>query len=68
MVQSSEFADFVLKDAENVKERQDTDSIPIIDDIRFHITNFIQTFSDVDEADQKLSMIDSFLEQLNLDA
>ena len=68
MVQCQDFADFVKEDAEKVQGRQETDSIPIIDDIRFHITNFVQTFSDMYEADQKLGLIDSFLDELQLDA
>ena len=63
-----EFASFVKEDAGTVHGRQDTDSIPIIDDIRFYITGSMQTFSDMYEADQKLSIIDGFLEELNLDA
>ena len=68
MVQVKEFGEFVREDAGKVQGRQETDSIPIIDDIRFHITNFVQTFSDMYEADQKLALIDSFLEELQLDA
>ena len=67
MLQLPEFIDFVQEDAASVVGRQETDSIPIIDDIRFHITNFIQTFSDMYDADQKLSQIDNFLEELGLD-
>ena len=68
MVQSKDFADLVKEDATRVKERQETDTIPIIDDVRYHITNFVQTFSDMYEADQKLRLIENFLEELNLDA
>ena len=64
----SEFSSFVREDADTVKSRQEIDSIPIIDDIRFHITNFVQTFSDMYEADEKLGIVDAFLEELNLDA
>ena len=68
MVQSDEFAAFVKEDAEKVENRQETDSIPIIDDIRFHLTSFVQTFSDMYESNHKLSLIDSFLIELELDA
>ena len=63
-----DFTELVKEDAKSVQERQDTDTIAIIDDIRFHITDFIQTYSDVYEADQKLAVIDAFLEELQLDA
>ena len=68
MVNSEDFASFVKEDAQTVQKREETDSIPIIDDIRFHITNSVQTFSDMYDADEKLSSIDQFLDQLDLDA
>ena len=68
MVNSEDFASFVKEDALTVQKREETDSIPIIDDIRFHITNSVQTFSDMYDADEKLSSIDQFLDQLDLDA
>ena len=63
-----EFAAFIREDASSVCQREETDSIPIIDDIRFHITNFMQTYSDMYEADDKMSVIDRLLEDLALDA
>ena len=68
MVTSEDFASFVKEDAQTVLKREETDSIPIIDDIRFHITNSVQTFSDMYDADQRLSSIDQFLDQLDLEA
>ena len=63
-----DFTELVKEDAKSVQERQDTDTITIIDDIRFLITDFIQTWGDVYEADQKLAVIDAFLEELQLEA
>ncbi|XP_069101724.1 ankyrin repeat and BTB/POZ domain-containing protein 1-like [Argopecten irradians] len=63
-----EFAELVRQDASNLERREDTDTIEIIDDIRFNITNFVQTFSDMTEAQEKLRMIDNFLEDMNIDA
>ncbi len=68
MVLSDEFRQFVKEDSSSVQKRQETDSIPIIDDIRFYITNFVQTFSDMYDADEKLAIIDNFLDELELDA
>ncbi len=62
-----EFGEFVVEDAKSVIGRQETDTIPIIDDIRFHITSFMQTYSDMYEADQKLALINNLLEELGLD-
>ncbi|XP_021364162.1 ankyrin repeat and BTB/POZ domain-containing protein 1-like [Mizuhopecten yessoensis] len=64
----ADFVDIVRQDAANLKQREDTDTVEIIDDIRFNITNFVQTFSDMMDADEKLRMIDDFLEELDIDA
>ena len=68
MVTNKEFSEFVLDDANQVSQRQETDSIPFIDDVRFYITNFVQTYSDMYEVDRKIASIDRFLEDLDLDA
>lgn len=67
IIELPEFAEIVKKDAKEVKRRQETDSIDIIDEIRFHITSFIQTYSDVEEANEKLKQIDDLLESLDLE-
>jgi ankyrin repeat/BTB/POZ domain-containing protein 1 len=64
----TDFQALVEEDAGNVVSRHETDSIPIIDDIRCHLTDFVQTFSDVWKRDQKLGLIDLLLQQLGLDA
>ncbi|XP_033745465.1 ankyrin repeat and BTB/POZ domain-containing protein 1-like [Pecten maximus] len=68
VIQMDDFAELVRQDAANLERREDTDTVEIIDDIRFNITNFIQTFSDMMEAQEKLRMIDDFLENMNIDA
>ncbi|XP_013400284.1 ankyrin repeat and BTB/POZ domain-containing protein 1 [Lingula anatina] len=67
MVKSEDFISLVAEDAQGVKERHETDTIPVIDDVRFHITNFVQTFSEVEDANAKLILIDGLLEELNLE-
>ena len=68
LVEQTEFIDLVREDAASVQGRQETDSIPVVDDIRFHITNFMQTFSDMYDAEQKLGALHSLLDRLGLDA
>ena len=51
-----------------MKGREETDTIGIIDDIRYHITNNLQSFSAMDEANDKLALIDDLLESFDLDA
>ena len=62
-----EFREVIVNDAHEIQGRQETDSISIVDDIRFHITNFVQTFSEMQEADEQLKIIDDVLEELNLE-
>ncbi|CAG0917705.1 unnamed protein product [Notodromas monacha] len=68
VISRPEFKELVVKDAAEVQKREDTDSIDIIDDIRHLITCDIRTLSHIDEADEKLRLIDSLLEDLGLDA
>ncbi len=39
----------------------------VIDDIRYHVSNIPQNFSDLADADEKMCMIEAFLERLSLD-
>ncbi|XP_062600559.1 ankyrin repeat and BTB/POZ domain-containing protein 1-like, partial [Saccostrea cucullata] len=66
-VHREDFSQLVREDASEIKGRQETDSIGIIDDIRFHITNFVQTYSEMEEANEQLRLVDDLLEDLNLD-
>ncbi|XP_078517862.1 ankyrin repeat and BTB/POZ domain-containing protein 1 [Lissotriton helveticus] len=67
LVDSEEFAEAVKEDAEAVAERQETDSIPLIDDIRFHITSNVQTYSAIEEANQKLAALETLLAKMGLE-
>ena len=67
MIEQEEFADLVREDASNLKEREEADTIDIIDEVRFYITNFIQNFSDMEEANDRLKVIDDLLEELDLE-
>lgn len=68
MVRRNDFEELIREDAESVKGRQETDSIDIVDEIRFYITNNVQTYSAMEEANEKLALIDALLENLGLDA
>lgn len=62
-----EFVTAVKENAEAVEERQETDSIPLVDDIRFHITSNVQTYSAIEEANQKLEALENLLANIGLD-
>ena len=67
--QCEQFAKMIESDAEQVPSRELTDTIDVIDQVRYHITTTcVNTFSDIQEADAKLALIDSLLEKLGLDA
>lgn len=63
-----ELQELILQDADEVEGRQETDTIPIIDDIRYHVTLAVQDMSSMSEAQDKLRIIDDLLEELGLDA
>ena len=47
-----------------LEERQETDSVPLVDDIRFHIASDVQTYSAIAEANQKLAALEQELSQV----
>lgn len=71
---SKELREIILKDATELKQRQETDTIDIIDDLRFVINektaNFATKFNSNDlifEREKKLYLIDQILLELNLE-
>ena len=69
MIKDEGFKELVLGDAKNVKSRQETDSIDIIDEIRYVLrTTNLKSLSSIQEAEFKLECLDAFLEELNLEA
>ena len=69
MVKTEKFKDLVLNDASNVKSREETDSIDIVDEIKYVLrTTNLDSLSSIKEAENQLECLDSFLEDLNLEA
>ena len=68
VLELEEFAQLVQDDATEVESREETDTIDIIDSIRFHLTNFVQTYSELQEMEEKIKLIDKFLESVGLEA
>ncbi|CAL8084175.1 unnamed protein product [Orchesella dallaii] len=67
-VEDETFHAFIMEDAQQVECRQETDSIPIIDDIRYHITSQVASFAELEESQEKLRLIDKLLDDLGLEA
>lgn len=57
----------MLEDAANVKGREETDTIDIVDEIRYYISSFVMTYSEMEEANEKLRLIDDLLEELDVE-
>lgn len=74
VIDSDEFSELVLADATEIKNREETDSIPVIDDIRFQVHNSAlpgmqsADFCYGSSADQKFEMLEKLLLRLGLDA
>ncbi len=68
VLQQEEFVKFVLEDAASVVDRQETDTVPIIDDLRFYLAEFSTVDpSDIEETSEKMKLLDDFLEQIGLE-
>ncbi|XP_034028559.1 ankyrin repeat and BTB/POZ domain-containing protein 1 [Thalassophryne amazonica] len=67
LVEKAEFAEMIKEDAASVEERQETDSVPLVDDIRYHIYSNVQTYSAIEEARQKVAALEELLLSINID-
>lgn len=65
-MEQPELAEVIKEDAAAVEERQATDSVPLVDEIRFHIASNVQTYSEIEEANQKLEALEELLASINL--
>uniref|UniRef100_A0A914WAR9 BTB domain-containing protein n=1 Tax=Plectus sambesii TaxID=2011161 RepID=A0A914WAR9_9BILA len=63
MIDNSELHMLIMEDAGNVQGREDVDSIDVIDNVRYHLTA-----QSMDEAHDKLQLIDHLLISLGLEA
>lgn len=67
ILKQEDFQRIVLEDASSVIDRQETDSITVIDDLRFYLTEFLSTNDDQSEkTSEKLRALDEFVERLGL--
>uniref|UniRef100_A0A224YHN4 Ankyrin repeat and BTB/POZ domain-containing protein 1 n=1 Tax=Rhipicephalus zambeziensis TaxID=60191 RepID=A0A224YHN4_9ACAR len=68
VVELPEFHEVVREDAKEVKLRQETDSITVIDDIRYYISANARSTAEILNANEKLKLVDDLLTALGLDA
>ena len=66
-----EFAEIVKEDAISIRERQETDSIPIVDDIRYHLLNSALPGLNIGEAtfnaETNLLLLEGLLQKLGVE-
>ncbi|XP_072025674.1 ankyrin repeat and BTB/POZ domain-containing protein 1-like isoform X2 [Amphiura filiformis] len=67
ILDKDEFTALIQEDAASVKDREEMDSIMIVDDIRYHISANVQTFSNIREAEDKLKALDELLIQMGME-
>ncbi|ELK13089.1 Ankyrin repeat and BTB/POZ domain-containing protein 1 [Pteropus alecto] len=67
LVEREDFEEAVREEAATVAARQEQDSIPLVDDIRFHITSRVQTYSNIEEMQQQLRVLEDLLVSIGLD-
>jgi len=68
MSEDVELHKVIAEDARSVRDRQETDSIQIVDDIRSQIRARVRSMSDMAEAEWKMSLVDNLLSQLDMEA
>merc|ERR1711973_826683 len=67
MADDTDLHKIIRQDANEVKDRQETDSIQVIDDIRSHIRSRVRTMSEMSEAEMKMSVVDNLLSELDME-
>nr|KAF6421600.1 ankyrin repeat and BTB domain containing 1 [Rousettus aegyptiacus] len=67
LVEREDFEEAVREEAATVAARQEQDSIPLVDDIRFHITSRVQTYSNIEEMQHQLHVLEDLLVSIGLD-
>ena len=74
LIDNEEFHSLILEDASSVRNRQQTDSIPVVDDIRFHLFKGVlpNVTSDEDgdgqfDSERKLTLFNDLLVHLGIE-
>lgn len=68
VLELQELHDLVLADAAEVQGRQETDTVTIVDELRYHISSAVQSTSEIYEARTKLESLEALLEDLGIEA
>ncbi|KAK7086478.1 Ankyrin repeat and BTB/POZ domain-containing protein 1 [Halocaridina rubra] len=68
VLEQEEFQSLILADAGEVVGRQETDSVTVVDELRYYISSAVETISEIQEARTKLASLETLLEDLGIDA
>jgi len=67
MMDDLELHKMIQQDAAEVRHREETDSVQIIDDIRSHIRASVRSMSDMAEAEERMALVEDLLSQLGME-
>ena len=57
-----------MADAGEVVGRQETDTVTVVDELRYYISSDVETVSEINEVRLKLAALEDLLEELGIDA
>ncbi|TNN42718.1 Ankyrin repeat and BTB/POZ domain-containing protein 1 [Liparis tanakae] len=67
LVERPEFVEIIKEEAAaSAEEQRETDSVPLVDEIRYHITGNVQTYGAISEASQKVEALEELLCRVNI--
>merc|ERR1712062_879079 len=67
MMDDLELHKMIQQGAAEVRHREETDSVQIIDDIRSHIRASVRSMSDMAEAEERMALVEDLLSQLGME-
>jgi len=69
LVHSAELKRVIAADAAEIENRDEErgDSIPIVDEIRYHLSANVQSWSEMEEAGERMALVHTLLEELSFD-
>lgn len=67
MISRDDFKDLVISDAHSIKDRQETDTIDIVDEIRYFLKTDLNSMAALEEAQTNVEILDEFLADLGFE-
>ena len=69
LVKTAELKSVIAADAAEIENRDEErgDSIPIVDEIRYHLSSNVQSWSEMEDAGERMAMLHTLLEELSFE-